>query len=545
MTTTLISVIGKPFKGFYDHAVYALNGVQYETDFFFIPLLEHYQPDQFFLLGTKDSIWEQVEKAKQKASFEYQEVVIPFGINETEIWQIFETIVNLPLRDTKVIIDITHGFRAIPLAVFMAVLYFQTARKDVIVRDVLYGNFEARDKTTGIAPVVHLNSLLEMNEWIRAARRFVYYGDGDLLLSKLKPFSQSHEMDAFYQAFENLVNTLQLNFVTQVAPAARKVQQKLNRPVRRQLNLIPPLRLLSNLIKQRLEMFTRDEPEWRQQWRLAEWFFRNRQYSQSLIVLRETLFTFTTLLIGGKTRSREDREEKAGKLHFILATEENTTELQKSFRQEQIEKIHQMLNKIRKMLGDSLYETWRALINDIQKARNRVGHALTVGKGKDEIVDPTEQIQKLQEWIQTSVQVLERIHQINNESGERLRNILRKILKVTTFQNNRVFIIINEGIHPIVDDLKKQFGDDILFEVVTRGNVEIEEEKNIVKKVQEIVLKYRGSEFVIVPSGMPYLITLVYNTLYQITSKHPIYLQYDRDAGQYREKLLDPRKLLF
>ncbi len=43
---------------------------------------------------------------------------------------------------------------------------------------------------------------------------------------------------------------------------------------------------------------------------------------------------------------------------------------------------------------------------------------------------------------------------------------------------------------------------------------------------------------------MPYLITIVYNTLWQMTSKHPIYLQYDRETGEYKEKILDPRKFL-
>ena len=113
MHTTLISVIGKPGKGKYNKATYDLEGKLYETDFFFLPLLEHYHPHQFFLLGTKDSIWDEVEKVRQEKPFDYQKITIPFGVNSDEIWQIFETIVRLPLKDTSLIIDITHGFRAI------------------------------------------------------------------------------------------------------------------------------------------------------------------------------------------------------------------------------------------------------------------------------------------------------------------------------------------------------------------------------------------------------------------------------------------------
>lgn len=107
-----------------------------------------------------------------------------------------------------------------------------------------------------------------------------------------------------------------------------------------------------------------------------------------------------------------------------------------------------------------------------------------------------------------------------------------------------IFVIANEGVHPLVEDLKRQYGPDIRYEVVTRGNIGLDCEKDIAKRVKEIVEAHRGEEFAVVPSGLPYIITVVYNTLLQITSRHPLYLQFDRDAERYIEKKLDPRKLL-
>ncbi len=98
--------------------------------------------------------------------------------------------------------------------------------------------------------------------------------------------------------------------------------------------------------------------------------------------------------------------------------------------------------------------------------------------------------------------------------------------------------------HPIVEDLKKQFGEEIEYEVVIRGHVELGEEAAVAKRVKEILEKHHGKEFVIVPSGLSYWITLVYNTVLQITSTHPVYLQLDRDNGRYVEKILDPRQLM-
>ncbi|MHA1279626.1 MAG: hypothetical protein ACTSQ8_20680 [Candidatus Helarchaeota archaeon] len=96
-------------------------------------------------------------------------------------------------------------------------------------------------------------------------------------------------------------------------------------------------------------------------------------------------------------------------------------------------------------------------------------------------------------------------------------------------QKKRVFVVVNEGVHPITEFLKNQYGSDITIEVVTWGNVSMEEDRKIADRVKEIAHKYSEVEFVLVPSGLPYIITLIYNTLHQVTSRHPVYLQFDRE----------------
>lgn len=155
------------------------------------------------------------------------------------------------------------------------------------------------------------------------------------------------------------------------------------------------------------------------------------------------------------------------------------------------------------------------------------------------------QYQALQDWIDSGNALLNAIDQLHETQKQQIRQLLNRLLEKGKPDNNRLFLLANEGIHPIVDDLKNQYGQDIRFEVVTRGNVALDEEAQIAKRVKAIVDANHGAEFVIVPSGLPYIITVVYNTILQITSKHPVYLQLDRDSGRYIEKTLDPRKLMF
>jgi len=543
--TTLISVIGRPRKGNYDHAIYELNGRLYETDFFFIPLLHHYKPQQFYLLGTQDSIWEQVEKTREKVPLDYEKIIIPFGIDSQEIWQIFETIVQLPLRNTRLVIDITHGFRAIPFAVFLAAVYFQAVREDVQIEDVLYGNYEARDRKTEVAPVVHLRSYLDMNEWIRAARRFVQYGDGDLLLDKLSAQGLGTDGWKLLEAFKEFIGNLQLNFVTQIAPSAERVSNLFTGKVYRELHNISPYALLHPLLEKRLNLFLGSDPQWQRQWRIANWFYSNRQYSQALIVMREMLITFTGELLGLKIFRQYDREQKIAYLHTYLSLYNQPDQLRKKLSALQIEEIQPSLHKVENVLGAELFNNWRHLIQNIQEARNHVGHALMRQGKKTEYIKPSEEIERLKKWIQQSKVVLNEIWNLPSEQRRMIIKSLKKVLKIAKGGKVRCFIIVNVGVHPVVEDLIKQYGEDLRYEVITRGNVELENEVQIARRVKEAVEKNREAEFVLVPSGLPYIITTVYNTILQITSKHPIYLQFNREKGCYEEKILDPRKLIF
>jgi CRISPR-associated DxTHG motif protein len=538
--TVLISTIGKPRSGSYDLAKYRFGENVEETDFFFLPLLKHYKPAQLYLLGTKDSIWQKVDEAKNLDSFDYNKVIIPFGTSTEEIWEIFEKIVNLPLNNVNIIIDITHGFRAIPFAVFLATLYFQAVRDDVKVIDILYGNYEAKDKKTGIAPVVHLDAFVEMNEWIRAASRFTRYGDGDLLIQKLEPYNTYGQLTEFLKRFRILVDNLMLNYVSQITPSAKKLSD-VSKKSRIALREVAPFRLLEGPIRDRLNILLKEEPEWKKEWRVAEWFFSSRKYSQAVIVLREIFYTYICERLGMKIWNSRVREKEAGEIIYLLqiGVEKIRKQLNASPSQAQLD----LLKKIEKTIGSTLMKKWAYLLFEVSDARNRVGHALMRGGGGSKRApDPGEQIKMLGSWLKYTNEILSEIDKLPRQSRNELFEYLN-LLRTPSFP--RLYLIVNEGVHPIVEDLKKQYGADIRYEVVTRGNVSLDEEAQIARRVKEIVEANHGAEFVIVPSGLPYIVTVVYNTVLQITSKHPVYLQLDREKGRYIEKTLDPRKLMF
>lgn len=150
----------------------------------------------------------------------------------------------------------------------------------------------------------------------------------------------------------------------------------------------------------------------------------------------------------------------------------------------------------------------------------------------------------LRNWLQEGKQLLSQVRELPEDIRKEFLELFHSFLQKAGHSSPRLYLIVNEGVHPILSALKRQYGENIRYEVITRGNADLSDEAAAAQRVKEIVKANPEAEFVIVPSGLPYLITVVYNTVYQITSKHPVYLQLDRENGRYVEKILDPRKLM-
>jgi len=414
----LISLVGKPVAVQYHPAKYRLENEIVETDFFFLPLLQKIQPDKFLLLGTRDSIWDKVEEQQKEENFVFEKIIIPFSATEKDVWQIFEKMIHLHIRDAELYIDINHGFRSMPMAIFMAVLYFQAVRPDIHVKEIFYGNFEARDENQ-IAPVVRLQPLLNVNEWIRVANRFIHYGDGDLLLKKLEPFTHNHAVQQFYEKFDDLTSSLQLNFTVQVRRAAQRCQNAFKNDVRNYLKEhVLPFRLLEERIKNHLRNFIRYDKEWQSQLYLAKWFYQNRQYTQSLIVLRETMITFVAELVGEHPFQREVRENKINYLLNYQAASFDKKRVDEYFKHVNNTVAYPVIQEIQKLLRDNIFKEWCTLIDHIQVARNRVGHALTGGVGRGEWIDPRDSIRSLHQWIDSVERIFNYIDQFPCRKNE-------------------------------------------------------------------------------------------------------------------------------
>ncbi|WP_349618214.1 TIGR02221 family CRISPR-associated protein [Azotobacter salinestris] len=207
---TLISLLGKgrnDSETGYRKASYRFaDGTLRETPFFGLALAEQIQPGRLVVAGTAGSMWDvllqqhaaeddtvlQLMEAVEKEAVTQQLLtaceshlsqqlgrpvtclLIPYARNEDEQVAILQALALKLSKGEKVVLDVTHGFRHLPMLALVAARYLARVQQ-VQVEEVYYGALEMTDQQG--TPVLALGSMLQMLDWVEALA--TYDKDGD------------------------------------------------------------------------------------------------------------------------------------------------------------------------------------------------------------------------------------------------------------------------------------------------------------------------------------------------------------------------------
>lgn len=122
-------------------------------------------------------------------------VDIPEGRSEAELWEIFDRVASTVNEGDKIVLDITHAFRSIPMLVLTIAAYLRRT-KGVTVEHIVYGAYEARKPfkdppdPEDRAPIFDLTPLLDLLDWLSGAEILLKQGDGRSLGQKLVEIHQ-------------------------------------------------------------------------------------------------------------------------------------------------------------------------------------------------------------------------------------------------------------------------------------------------------------------------------------------------------------------
>lgn len=164
-----------------------------------------------------------------KLSVPFEKIWIPEGFSEDDIWTIFDTVYENLLKDDEIYFDVTHAFRSIPL--FSTVLFnYSRFMKETNVVSIKYGAFEKLGsafevkkkplKERGIAPIVDLTGIVQLQTLTRVADDFKMYGKTSGVSGIFESGNGSAQFKRFVVSLKNGTSKLEeyilLNRVEQI-----------------------------------------------------------------------------------------------------------------------------------------------------------------------------------------------------------------------------------------------------------------------------------------------------------------------------------------
>lgn len=133
--------------------------------------------EKFSNAGKEEYIGLEKTIGGMNLQFAVEGISIPDGNDEDEIWQIFDIVFEKLQDGDELYSDITHGFRYLPMLVLVLGNYAKFL-KNIKVKSITYGNFEARNKETvpNVAPIVDITSFSALQDWTFSGASFVEQG---------------------------------------------------------------------------------------------------------------------------------------------------------------------------------------------------------------------------------------------------------------------------------------------------------------------------------------------------------------------------------
>lgn len=173
----------------YSYAVSGDRPRDYRTDLFPVAAHAIFRPDEVFLMVTPEAEKdENCQRIKQELGEDLELVPIPQGSSEEELWQIFDRVSTIVPEGARIILDITHAFRSLPLLFFGVATYLRRV-KDTKLELIVYGAYEAsKTGPDGVkrAPVFDLTVLADLQEWLQALDAFAIRSDAEELAQLLR-----------------------------------------------------------------------------------------------------------------------------------------------------------------------------------------------------------------------------------------------------------------------------------------------------------------------------------------------------------------------
>ena len=217
---------------FYQKTTYELNGEESkETPFVQAAEIELLGGDRFdvvLIVATQKSYdmhFEKLAAQLRELGVSPIHLIIDEEMGPADQWRWFESIMDYIEHGDALTVDLTHGYRSVPIIFSAAINFLQKAR-NISLDAVYYGAF---DKNRKLAPIIDMKDFYLINEWADAVGRLVDDADARKLadVADKSPGFQAGDLNdkTVIRSFDELTDTIRNVDINNVASKANDAIQ--------------------------------------------------------------------------------------------------------------------------------------------------------------------------------------------------------------------------------------------------------------------------------------------------------------------------------
>lgn len=340
-----------------------------------------------------------------------QNVIIPEGKSEAEIWEIFKILYDHIQTDEKIIFDITHSFRSIPMLA-MVVLNYGKVLKGINILGIYYGAFEVlgtikeaekKPLKNRRVPIFDLTPFDNLLEWSLAIDRFLISGDANQagclaqqgVLPLMTESKGKHQAAVSIRSVGQTLQSFTRNITTcrgkEISPSLTRLKEAIQ--LSRHIDLIKPLRPLLEHVDRQLAFFTGDDV--RDGIQAVRWCWNHNLIQQGYTILREFSINFILNQIKLDGMNKHFRELVTQAAYIYNRKFKDNFEKWADLAKKNEEVTRQVLS-----VFDS-YPEWAKIIDAVMKNRNDINHAgfsetaKSADKLKSDLIVLLEKVEKI------------------------------------------------------------------------------------------------------------------------------------------------------
>ncbi|PIK84614.1 CRISPR-associated protein [Synechococcus sp. 65AY6A5] len=333
MAKTLLTTLG---TGDYTETTYFFGEQRADkTCYVAKALCQLFEIDRIILLLTEEARAKHWGRLQESLPPQVEKVAkaIPEGKTEAETWEIFDVLVDGIEPNSRLLFDITHAFRSIPLLVLLGAALLRKA-KNVEIQGLYYGLYRHGQAET---PIIDLTPAIRLLDWLTASDKFISTGSavelGQLLDTVQRDFYRQQRpgkgdprptrLQSFGQAIRDISRSLELVRPVSLQEDLRKLQRHSTQELAEEVGqFAKPFGLLLQSIQNSYSQLAlpadqKEDPRAQVQkhFQLLRWYVEKRFTTQALLLAREWVVSALCLCEG--IQNYLEREARQGIEHQL------------------------------------------------------------------------------------------------------------------------------------------------------------------------------------------------------------------------------------